>query len=621
MAHFSDNTEPRGGLAGAFPELWARFRDAGGVEYLQHWLALQCSLIETTVQGILVLKGGDGAYQPVAVWPDSSGAAEGLVEMCEASVEQRCGLISELPPPPAATAGHPCYAVSYPVFADQELVAVVALEVTAAARSELAHCMEQLQWGVSWLELDRLRGKVARNQRQCSLGELSLDLLAAVVAEERFAAACMVFVTELATRMKCDRVSLGFIRKRHVALEAISHSAGFAKEMNLVRLISGAMEEAVLQGGEVAYPLPPGARLMVTRAHEELSRGQHGESILTIPLHARGRYRGALTLERPSELPFEEADLRLCSGIFALVAPILEARRLNDRPLARAAADSLVTQLERLFGPGRIARKLSVLTLLAAALLLANATGNYRVTAPTTVEPSVRRAVVSPFNGYVNSAAVRAGEVVRKGGVLCTLDGRDLILEQVKWVNQQTQYQRQRQEAVASGEWAKANIIASQLDQGRAQLDLVRNQLRRTALTAPFDGVVVSGDLSQRVGGAVGQGELLFEIAPLNAYRVVLQVDEYRIAEVRAGQRGTMLLPALPGVSFPFVVERITPVSAQKDGKNYFRVEAALTAGSPMLRPGMEGVGKVSIGRRLLVSIWSRDVTDWARMKLWQWWP
>jgi hypothetical protein len=35
----------------------------------------------------------------------------------------------------------------------------------------------------------------------------------------------------------------------------------------------------------------------------------------------------------------------------------------------------------------------------------------------------------------------------------------------------------------------------------------------------------------------------------------------------------------------------------------------------------MEGVGKISVSRRLLIAIWTRGMVDWLRLKLWAWWP
>lgn len=613
-----EHVKPSGGI----PALWSNFRAACGNNYLHYWLALQASLLKNVRQGLLVMESeGSDSYNPVASWPERNSDPERLAEICESTLEQRCGLLAQLPRSHDESTDYPRYAVSYPILIDNILHGVVALEVFAESEAELAACMEQLQWGVSWLEIFILRKQSDDSSIQLSGMKSSFDLLASVLAEERFTEASMIFVTELATLMKCDRVSLGFMKKNHVNVETISHSASFGKQMNLVRFICDAMEEAILQRSELIYPLPSEAKTLVTRDHEELSRQQSGESILTIPLQNQGNYYGALTLERPSDIPFIDEELKICRGIFALVAPVLEAKRQNDRLLILKVLDSLQKQIERFLGAGYVGRKLIALLIIALLVFLAKATGEYRLTATTTLEPLVRRSIASPFNGYVKDAAVRSGDLVKKGAVLCSLDARDLYLERSKWLNQQTQYQRQRQEAIATNDRAKANIISSQLDQAGAQLDLVQSQLKRTNLVAPFDGIVVSGDLSQRIDGSVEQGEVLFELAPLNFYRIILQVDEYRIADISVGQRGVLVLPALMGRNFEFEINKITPISSQKEGKNYFRVEAKLLKTSDDLRPGMEGIGKISVDRRRLISIWTRDLTDWIRMKVWHWLP
>jgi hypothetical protein len=77
----------------------------------------------------------------------------------------------------------------------------------------------------------------------------------------------------------------------------------------------------------------------------------------------------------------------------------------------------------------------------------------------------------------------------------------------------------------------------------------------------------------------------------------------------------------MPGDSFPLVVDKITPVSTAKEGRNYFRVEARLKSTSERLRPGMEGVGKITIDRRKLIWIWTHELIDWLRLTLWSWIP
>jgi len=183
------------------------------------------------------------------------------------------------------------------------------------------------------------------------------------------------------------------------------------------------------------------------------------------------------------------------------------------------------------------------------------------------------------------------------------------------------QFVKQYHQAMAKHEAAQVTILSAQIDQAKAQLSLLEDQLSRTRVLAFFNGMVVSGDLSQQLGSPVERGQVLFEVAPLDAYRVIVQVDERDIADVAVGQRGQLLLSAFPHESLPFRVEKITPVSTAKEGRNTFRVEAQLERTPARLRPGMEGVGKIEVGRRRLIWIWTHQVIDWVRLKLWTWLP
>jgi hypothetical protein len=112
---------------------------------------------------------------------------------------------------------------------------------------------------------------------------------------------------------------------------------------------------------------------------------------------------------------------------------------------------------------------------------------------------------------------------------------------------------------------------------------------------------------------------VLFEVAPLDAYRVVLNVDERDVAELSPGQHGELVLAGMPYERLPFTVRQLTPISTPQEGRNFFRVEAQLEGGSVRLRPGMEGVGKVDVGERKLLWIWTHSFTEWLQLSLWRW--
>jgi len=164
-------------------------------------------------------------------------------------------------------------------------------------------------------------------------------------------------------------------------------------------------------------------------------------------------------------------------------------------------------------------------------------------------------------------------------------------------------------------------IVGAQLEQSRAQVERVEDQLLRTRVVAPFDGVVVSGDLTQSLGAPVERGTVLYEVAPMSAFRVILKVDERDMADLAVGQRGNILLSAFPHDPIAFQVEKVTPVSTPREGKNFFRVEAKFDHNDARLRPGMEGVGKIDIERRRYVWIWTHQAIDSLRLTIWKWLP
>jgi len=247
---------------------------------------------------------------------------------------------------------------------------------------------------------------------------------------------------------------------------------------------------------------------------------------------------------------------------------------------------------------------------------------DHRVAARTVVEGSVQQASVAPFDGFIARGLARAGDTVKRGQPLAQLDDRDLLLERARYSSEREQLQRKHQVAMAAADRSAMGVFAAQIEQTQAQLALVEQRLARATLVAPFDGVVVSGDLSQLIGTPVETGKVLFEVAPLDGFRVVMQVDDRDIAHLAVGQRGELVLSSLPERRMPLTVRTITSVSSQEDGRNVFRVEAQLgAANAARLRPGMEGIGKVVVGERSLLWIWTHGFFDWLRLAVWNWTP
>ena len=592
-------------------------------EFLYAWLALQARIVEGVLSGVIVLGEPEkGPFAVAGVWPQGAVPQSGLSGVMERILETRKGVVTRGEDAEGDEEGGPLL-MGYPVRLSGSVAGAVGFEMTPRPKEQLQPAMRQIQWGLAWVENWLLRTQVSGAGSTHSRITAALDLTAVTLQESSFKASANSFVTELAARLDCDRVSLGTMRQQQVKVKALSHAAQFKQQMNLVRAIEAAMAESLDQAEPIVFPdQSEDEGLTVTRAHEELVSQAGDEAICTVPfMDDSGNGYGALTLERSADRPFTEEEVELVDTLVSLIGPVLEEKRLNDRWLIIRIMDSVKGGLGKVVGPGHLVLKAVCASLLAAVVFMSLAEGQYRVTAKTIIEGSVQRAVVAPFEGFLLEAPVRAGDTVEEGQLLCSLDDRDMVLERVRWTSQRQQFQRQYREAMAEGNRANVKILREQISQAEAQINLLDEQLARSRMVAPFDGLVITGDLSQALGSPVQRGQILFEIAPLEDYRLRLRVDERQINRIRPGQKGTLILNSLPEEPLPMTITKVTPVAAAEEGKNLFMVEADLDKSLDSLRPGMEGFGKVDIDERKLIWIWTHDVYDWLRLWVWSWWP
>jgi multidrug resistance efflux pump len=175
------------------------------------------------------------------------------------------------------------------------------------------------------------------------------------------------------------------------------------------------------------------------------------------------------------------------------------------------------------------------------------------------------------------------------------------------------QYQKQVGDALATQDRAALAIAQAKLDQAQAQADLAAENLARATIRAPFDGIVLEGDLSQSLGAPLKRGDTLMTVAPRQRFRVIVEVGERDIARARIGAPGTLTLASQPGAPLDFVVSRISPVAIARDGRNFFEVEGRLDQVPPLLNPGLKGVARIAAGPEPLGWIWTHRLIDWLR--------
>lgn len=235
--------------------------------------------------------------------------------------------------------------------------------------------------------------------------------------------------------------------------------------------------------------------------------------------------------------------------------------------------------------------------------------------------------------GKVARVPVEEGQSVEAGALIIALDReqyeaqveqqranvrlQEIAIERQKVLieNLRRQVQRQRElhdrQLVDSSSYeSAANELAlaevdlrsrqEALSQARATLAQASDNLARTEIRSPIDGIVIKLDIKPGEAVITGTtnipGSELAIIADPSAMLAEVQVDEADIAKVRVGQQAAIFAAAFPDTALEGVVETIA-ASATRDQTQqnlYFEVKIRLLdPGQAAVRPGMSARAEI----------------------------
>ena len=567
----------------------------------QNWLELQCSYIEQVVTAVVLLGApGMGSYEPMACWPAETAVAPVLQSYSERLLSK--GISSVYMRVSRDDKGT---FLACPINVGEQCFGIVAIYVQGVEKSQQQQAARALEWGCEWFAWLARERKSSREQDSRLLG--FVEVLALALKHEDFHQTAKVIADSLLERSGCSRVCIGVMEKGSISVAALSGSQAGENVLAIAKPIQQAMEEAADQSATIYLGEGKEDLGLVTYAHQQLMAEHAVNSVCSIPMLYNEAVVGVISYENIKTASFDSTMLRFSEQVALLLGPIMLLKKdRGGSSVKRAILNS-------------VRAKVIAAVIVLSAVLLCFIPGRYDVAATAVIESDKKQMVLAALDGFIVTATARAGDEVEEGQLLATIDDQDLQLEWQKWRAKKAQFMKSYNNALGSLDRTEIHIYKAQLEQADAQLSLLSNQLSRTKLVAPFSGVVVSGDLSQSLGVPVKRGDLLYEIAPVEQYRLLLKVDERDIVALAVGQRGEVNLSSMPGNAISFEISKITPVSVTTEGSNFFYVEAILddNEGDAGLSPGMTGVAKVDAGERAYMWIWFHRSVDWLR--LWYW--
>ena len=230
------------------------------------------------------------------------------------------------------------------------------------------------------------------------------------------------------------------------------------------------------------------------------------------------------------------------------------------------------------------------------------------VTATGTIEPVTSVDVGTQVSGIVANIYVDYNSVVKKGQVIAELDKTNLISEvntakaalnnaQSQLTYQKANYQRYKalydKGLVSADEYETALLSYRQaqdaVTQQRESLQQAQTNLGYATITSPVDGVVLSREVEEgQTVASSFETPTLFTIArDLTDMRVIADVDEADIGEVREGERVTFTVDAYPDDTFTGTVTQVRQEGNTEDNVVTYEVVISAPNKDLKLKPGL----------------------------------
>jgi RND family efflux transporter MFP subunit len=265
-------------------------------------------------------------------------------------------------------------------------------------------------------------------------------------------------------------------------------------------------------------------------------------------------------------------------------------------------------------------RRIATIAMAAAVVLfLTFCPVPMRVSGDSTVASARSAHIQSELDGVVKAVFVSEGDSVRRGQILASLEDwnhrSDLAAAEAKYSEAMAAMNR----SLAVGDGTQAGSERVKADYWNAELARDRELMSRGMIRAPFDGIVTTPNVDDSVGRHLAHGDILTDMVETSHVTVDIGVPESDVSLVRKGERASIKLESFPVHTFHGVVTVISPLAEVESDHRVFLARVDVPNEDGLLRPGMQGSGKISIGWHPAGYVLFRGVAMWIWTKLWSW--
>lgn len=420
---------------------------------------------------------------------------------------------------------------------------------------------------------------------------------------------------DLEVRYGLELTAIGFTQGDRVEVVAISGVEQIRASNPGITQLRDAMNECLDRREAIVHTGRDDAD--DCRLHAQWSSAANGRPVATFPLLCLGRVVAVVAMVEGAGTRLDQQQVQLIAEELSGYAALVPLSRAANRSLLRHALDSARETIRSSFRRGR-RRFVTMATLGAAALAwFCFGTMDYTFTAPCTVKASDRRTISCPRSGVLAELFVRPGERVRQGQILAAIDASEDILRRAELSAEIDSMTALIDLAVATRQSGQVRVHEARRRSLMAQLAIVDAAIAQAQIRAPQDGMILNGDLRDRLGSRLELGTPLFDLARHDRAVVEVRIPEKLVLTARDAVGAEFAPTSQPGRTHALVDLRIAPASTIADDRNVFLGEAEVAIDLALLPPGMEGTVRIDAGSRPVYWVLTHRMTDWLHLNFW----
>ena len=354
-----------------------------------------------------------------------------------------------------------------------------------------------------------------------STGEQAMSRASACESAEQFA---FSITNELRNKLDLEQVAIGVKHRSSAKILSISGLDQVSAKSPGVVALRSAMEECLDAGEAITFQRGAqwgeAAERPLYLLHKQWHGAANGDAVASIPLCEDGETVAVLSLRSRADQPLTDKKIELIRKRVQPIIPALLLTQRATRGIRQHVLDVVQHTYDGMLSPGGLGRKITTLLVVLAGMVFAFGSMNYDLSAACKVTPAVLRHLTAPFEGRLAVSHVVAGDPVTAGQVLAELDTRDLVQQRVELEAQWQVHERERDRALAFNKPSDAQVALANRKLIEAKLEIADRRIQQASILAPFDGIVVEGDLRTSVGMVLGKGEPLFRVGKTTAVMI-----------------------------------------------------------------------------------------------------